>query len=261
MTGLFAVATLLMGVAHADDLSVTPAWLEVDAADGATVVADLHIRLDGQGVHQVRVYTGDWSWEDGTSRFSPEGTVAGSAELSIREETAWVDAGQPAVIPVHIQTPIDGSGSQYGVIFVEEVVPDDARTGGIRTTSRIAVPVLVSGGEADVQVESVVAVHSGEDAPLDVRLALANDGTEHVRTRFQGAVRSETGSVVTFEGSDRRVLMPGQQRELVVAGPMGLEPGQYELLGVLHAGDAAPISIHEWFVVDGNTDGITQAEL
>ena len=44
-------------VAQADELSVSPAWLDVAATPGTTVTQMLTIGMSGRGARQVRVYT------------------------------------------------------------------------------------------------------------------------------------------------------------------------------------------------------------
>ena len=259
MTRLIPLLFALAPMAQASELSVTPAWLEVASEAADQVETQLTITLDGPGMHEVRLYTGDWTWEGGRSTFAPLGTSRHSADIRVHEERVWVDADAPARVPLTISLP-DGLDAQYGVVFVEEVVPDSIQSEGIRTVSRIAVPVLVAGSQPSVSVESVIAVQSGEDAPLEVRLELVNSGRTHIKTRFQGALRAPDGSVQTFDGADPRFLMPGQQRELVVNGPMDLAPGDYQLLGVLHATDIDPITIDQFIHIDPPMDGITQAD-
>ncbi|MFT6234921.1 MAG: hypothetical protein ACJAZO_005445, partial [Myxococcota bacterium] len=236
--------------AQADELSVSPAWLDVDASSGTTVTQMLTIGMSGRGARQVRVYTGDWTWEDGRSAFPPTGTSERSAELSVDATTLWVDASEPTQVPVQIHIPNVGAGATYGVIFVEEVVPDVTEDGGMITTSRIAVPVLVANGQPTVDIDRVDSFVSDEDSMLRVDLSLANNGVSHAQPTFRGAIRSGDGAVATFSGRDNRYLMPGQARVLQIEGPSHLAPGRYELMGVLVIDDWTSIPVNEVFVVE-----------
>jgi hypothetical protein len=245
--------------AHADELSVSPAWLDVAATPGTTVTQMLTIGMTGRGARQVRVYTGDWTWVDGQSAFPATGTSERSAELMVDAETVWVDSMEPTRIPVQIQVPPPGEGASYGVVFVEEVIPDLINDGNLITTSRIAVPVLVANGQPTVEINGVDAFVSDEDSTLRVDMSLANSGASHAQTVFRGAVRSQDGSVTTFLGADRRFLMPGQERGMHVDGPSGLAPGRYELLGALVINGQTSIPVHEFFVAHDPLDAVSLA--
>ena len=254
LLGLFAGQS-----AFADEFRVSPAWLEIEGDPGTTVTTTLQISLEGRGMHAVRVYTGDWSWDaDGHSTYGGVPDGLRTADLSVSDGETWVDATEPTLIEVSIRIPLDAREAVYGVVFVEEVSPDLDQEDGLRTTSRIAVPVLIDVGAApDVSVESIDIYAMGEATPLAIAFALRNDGAVHTRPSFRGAVRSVDGSVTTFFGSDRRFLMPGQSRDLSVNGPIGLEPGAYELLGMLEVGTDSPIAIHEWFSVADPLDAVS----
>ncbi len=245
--------------AQADELSVSPAWLDVDATSGTTVTQMLTIGMSGRGARQVRVYTGDWTWVDGRSAFPAAGTSERSADLMVDAATIWVDASEPTRIPVQIQVPQMGEGASYGVIFVEEVIPDLINDGSLVTTSRIAVPVLVANGQPMVDIDRVDSFVSDNDSTLRVDMNLANTGASHAQATFRGAVRSQDGSVATFSGTDRRYLMPGQERVMHVEGPSGLAPGRYELMGALIINGQTSIPVHEFFVAHDPLDAVSLA--
>ncbi len=246
-------------VAQADELSVSPAWLDVAATPGTTVTQMLTIGMSGRGARQVRVYTGDWTWVDGKSAFSETGTSERSAELMVDAETVWVDASEPSRVPVQIHVPQTGEGASYGVVFIEEVIPDLINDGSLVTTSRIAVPVLVANGQPTVDINRVDSFVSDEDSTLRVDLSLANTGASHAQAVFSGAVRSQDGSVATFTDTDRRFLMPGQERVMHVEGPGDLAPGRYELLGALIINGDTSIPVHEFFVAHDPLDAVSLA--
>jgi hypothetical protein len=245
--------------AHADELSVSPAWLDVAATPGTTVTQMLTIGMTGRGARQVRVYTGDWTWVDGQSAFPATGTSERSADLTVDAQTVWVDAIEPTRIPVQIQVPQPGEGASYGVVFVEEVIPDQNNDGNLITTSRIAVPVLIANGQPTVDINRVDAFVSDEDSTLRVDMSLANSGVSHAKATFRGAVRSQDGSVTTFSGTDRRYLMPGQERVLHVEGPGDLVPGRYELMGALVINGHTSIPVHQFFVALDPLDAVSLA--
>jgi hypothetical protein len=211
--------------AQADELSVSPAWLDVDASSGTTVTQMLTIGMSGRGARQVRVYTGDWTWEDGRSAFPPTGTSERSAELSVDATTLWVDASEPTQVPVQIHIPNVGAGATYGVIFVEEVVPDVTEDGGMITTSRIAVPVLVANGQPTVDIDRVDSFVSDEDSMLRVDLSLANNGVSHAqRRRSRGDLlrsRQPVSHARASAGPTNRRAKPSCARSLRVDGCTG----------------------------------------
>lgn len=252
-------ALLLMSLfAQADELSVSPAWLDVSSTSGATVTHMLNIGMTGRGARQVRVYTGDWTWQSGRSAFVPSGTTDRSAELMVDAATVWVDASETTSVPVHIQVPLAGEGATYGVVFVEEVIPDSGQDGALVTTSRIAVPVLVASGQAAVNVGGIELTHS-DDGQLHIDVNLTNNGVSHAQTLFRGALRSADGVVTTFSGNESRYLMPSQSRVMRVEGPADLAPGRYDLLGTLVVNGTTSIPVSDTVVVHDTLDAVSLA--
>lgn len=246
--------SLLACIAAAAEIGVAPGWVAVETAPGERAADVIHVAVRGPGMHAFRVTVADlWVDEAGSPVFLPPASDARSAVpfLSVAPDTVWADAAQPGRVSLSIAAPPEARGGYYAVVFLEQLVSEREWAAGVRSAARVAVPVLVGVDGTRAAVAEVVEVEPADaSGPGAVHLEVRNTGDRHLQPGFRGVLRGRDGALVTVAARpEARFLLPGRARELVVPVDVELEPGPWELAGVLELGAGALVPVHDTFVV------------
>lgn len=231
--------------AWALSLTLSPVTVEVAVAPGETSSFKLRLVNNEELATRVRGYAWDYWHEDGQRFSAPPGTTPRSAAAWVRvvPKTAEIPGGGEVQFDGTVSAPHDATGGYYSMVFLQtapaeyEVGAGATATASGRIGARVFVRIEGTGTEA-LTLNDSEFVPPTPTRPAEIHLSGRNTGDLHVRARFKGVVRTTDGEVIASVSSGDPVwVLPGETYALSLRWSEPMEPGAYELAGVLTYGD------------------------
>ena len=238
-------------VAHALSLGLSKLEVELEARPGGAYAEVLKVQNSSEEPIEVKIALSDWWFEGGAHRFQPVGTEDRSAAVwtEASKSALVLGAGETADVEIRgVVPPGTAPGGYYAAVFFQTV---DSRNVGASMSMGTLVSVVV-GAPPDPVVECEPAsIATAADAVVTMPCQVV--GVLHQRLTLKAVVRDASGSVVHRGASPEVRILPGQRRNLVLEVP-ALEPGTYQIDGLLTGGTRST-RVSSAFAVRGEDAG------
>ncbi|MCA9837720.1 MAG: hypothetical protein KC422_12455 [Trueperaceae bacterium] len=228
---------LLLSVAQAADIGLSPPRLELSGMPGETITETIIILGDATTEQQIQIRKADWTLKpDGELVILPEGSSSESASSWIQpevEELALVgDGGQEFRISVTIPEDTSLAGTYHSLLFFTVVPPPSEETGiAVVTTTEIGMAVYVTVKETEENASELLDFFQEDDR--SVLLTILNEGNTLMRLGGRLELRNEAGETKYFiEVPDVPVLRESE-RDLKLVIPEEVESGFYVALAMV----------------------------
>jgi hypothetical protein len=228
---------LMLGIAHAADIGLSPPRLELTVEPGETVTETVTLLTDAVDDQQIQVELDDFTLDpEGNLTTLPVGSLDSSSAAWITPElTDFVLAGgEGRDFRVSVTVPNDVSleGTYHAMVFFT-VVPAPTETSGIGvvTTTRIGLTIYVTVASTEKNTAELVDFFQNDDKTMT--FAIANTGNTIMRLGGQIELRDEAGETkYVVEVPDVPVLRESE-RDVTLDLPAAMEPGFYVALALI----------------------------
>jgi len=185
LVGWFDVAQAATPPAGAQNVTVSPTQLSLEAPPGQTITGCVTVINDGATAYDFKAYAAPY-------RVSGEGYDQSFELLPGRPDVAkWISAGagtyhatphQNVAVPYALKIPAGTKGGGYYAVLFYETIPQLTGGSGVESKTRIGVVayIKVTGDVVEKgQVASFAASGVQYQAPITATLRLANSGNVH----------------------------------------------------------------------------------
>lgn len=204
----------------------------------------INLRNEGDRAVQAVVKLEDWDRsEEGTNRWYPQGTVAGScgAMLDIFPRSVSLEPGAAQAVRITLDSTVTLTKECWAAAIVEVAQPRQAGTGVmnvIRTATKLYVMPqgLTQRGEVVAMGRAVLPPRAADsDSVAALAVTFHNSGERHLETRGELQFRRPDNSVAATLPVPAMYTLPGARVTRHVPFP-ALPAGRYVILAILDYG-------------------------
>jgi P pilus assembly chaperone PapD len=242
--GLVTFLAVVPGGSASAQIAVDQLELVFRTKAGNPRLGIINLRNEGDRAVQAVVKLEDWDRaEDGTNRWYPVGTVAGSCgkALEIFPPTVSLDPGATQAVRVTFDSTAAVEGECWGAAIVETVAPRTAGDRGIRNVIRTATKIyvqaegLTASGEVVALRPAMMLLKDKPDSVVAFEVGFANTGQRHLVAKGEIQIRRGDNTVVVSLPVPPLYVLPGANGRTKVALPT-LAAGRYVVLAILDYG-------------------------
>lgn len=225
----------------AAQLAVNRFELALRPGDPAQRTGVVSVRNEGAAGVQANIRIEDWDRaEDGTNRWFPRGTLAGScgAALDVFPRQLRLEPGAAQSVRVLLSPGAPSDRECWGAVVFETVQPRAVAGREVAYVVRTAVKVYVGPpGLAREGEVSELRVLPGDSAATGAMLDLAFDnvGARHLEAHGRVEFRRPDNSVAARVELPELYVLPGARRRVTAPVPP-LAPGRYVALAIVDYG-------------------------
>jgi hypothetical protein len=237
MKRLWTLLILLISVAHASDIGLSPPRLELSLRPGETVTETITLLTETLSEQQIQVTLGDWTLDPlGELVLLPVGSLPASAALWIAPETSdfILPARSSRDFRLSVTLPSDSAldGTYHAMVFFTVVPPQVEGDGlSVVTTTRIGLTLYLTVAGTEKSGSELIDLFQSDDTSLT--FVVVNLGNTVMRLGGRLELRGEDGATrYTIAIPDLPVLRESE-REVTLELPPEIAPGFYTALALI----------------------------
>ena len=224
-------------VAHAADVGISPARIDVLGRPGETVIATATILTTAATPQSITSSASDWTMNSaGDVAFLPAGSLAVSAapwlELDVDDFVLAPGGSREARLAVTVPADTTAEGTHHAIVFFTVAPPPSETAGvGVATTTRIGLVVYVTVAGTEQRGSELIDIF--ESGGETITVVVLNTGNTLMRLGGTIELRDELGAVRHRLDVPNVAVLRDSERELHFDLPEGLESGFYVALALI----------------------------
>ncbi len=241
---------------QAQNLGVYPTTLDFNLTAGQSEAQVINLSNGSSRKVQFRTYLNDWIRDTvgGHAYFEPNTIDRSCASwITLDKNFIELEPGESTTLTVQLRAPSDEaevSKMKWAMIFIETVEEnvkkdDNNAQAAVRNLLRVGVHVYQTPPNVSEKGIAVLDIMKINDVPNAYKLFCENTGDVMLECKAYLEFTSMSDGEQTKLDNVEFPMFPGQKRYVVFELPKNMPEGQYNVLGVLDAGEDIPLEAVE----------------
>lgn len=255
---IFTIMVMALGISVntiAQNLGVYPTTLDFNLSAGQGEAQVINISNGSSQKVQFRTYLNDWIRDSvgGHAYFEPNTIDRSCASwVTLDKNFIELEPGESTQLTVQLRAPGDDAKPKmrWAMIFIETVqeqtkTDDNNSQAAVRNLLRVGVHVYQTPPNVSEKGIEVVDIRPIADVPNVYNLVCKNIGDVMLECKAYLEFTSMSDGEQTKLDNVEFPMFPGQKRLVTFELPKNMPEGQYNVLGVLDAGEDIPLEAVE----------------
>lgn len=247
--GISIILTFLLTVSnsYAQNLGVYPTTLDFNLGGGQSEAQVINISNNSGEKVQFRIYLNDWTRDSsgGHIYYEPASTEHSCAEwVNIDKNFVELQPGESTQLTIQMMLPAIPEATEkmsWAMLFIETIEENVSRNdqnaqATVRNLLRVGVHIYETPPGLTEKAIAVLDLKPNKEIEYAYDLICKNKGQIMIEGKAYLELASESGEQTKLDYIEFP-MFPGQVRNVTFELPKNLPDGQYNVLGVLDAGE------------------------